>query len=239
MKSILVAALAASLAVSLHAAEVKIIGYQIPGVVETDKSGTYDKIVAKIAADTNSPVNYTSLPAARAEDEFKRGHFDCIFPLDARFWTNSEKGKLINSEPINVAKIYIFSKAGEGPYTSLEPLKGKVVGLRRGFSYGPKTADSGVNFEEVTDDDQNVYKLKMGRISAFMAYVPDMWFWAKDKNQSLPNHDASQPFETHKDAFLCRGGPATEAFIKTFDAGLIKLRNAGELKSMLGETYVP
>ena len=66
-----------------------------------------------------------------------------------------------------------------------------------------------------------------------------MWFWAKEKKQALPNHDPKQPFDVHKDAFLCRDNKATQDFVKGFNAGVVKLRASGELKALLGESYVP
>lgn len=217
-------------------ADVKLGAYVIPGVLETNKSGDYDKILQKIAEAGEVPVNYAVLPAARLEDEFKAGSLDCIFPLDARFWDGSEK---FNTEPINVAKIYLFSKAGDGPYTSLDALKGKTVGVRNGISYGPKAKTTVVKFDAVADDDKNVQKLNAGRIAAFLSFVPDMWFWAKDKKQALPNFDPKQPLDTHKDAFLCRDSKATQDFVKKFNAGVVKLRSSGELKALLGDSYVP
>ena len=230
------ATLAALLLPLTAVADIKLGAYVIPGVLEANKSGDYDKILQKVGEAGGVPVNYAVLPAARLEDEFKAGSLDCIFPLDARFWDGSEK---LNTEPVNIAKIYIFSKAGEGPYTSLDALKGKTVGIRNGISYGPKTKTNAVKLEAVSDDDKNVQKLNAGRIAAFLSFVPDMWFWAKEKKQALPNHDPKQPFDTHKDAFLCRDNKATQDFVKGFNAGVVKLRASGELKALLGESYVP
>ena len=227
----------ASLLVSFTAvAEVKLGAYVIPGVLEVNKSGDYDKILTKVGEAGGVAVNYSVLPAARLEDEFKAGNLDCIFPLDARFWDGKEK---LNSEPVNVAKIYIFSKAGDGPYTNLDALKGKTVGVRNGISYGPKTNTTAVKFDAVSDDDKNVQKLNAGRIAAFLSFVPDMWFWSKEKKMALPNYDPKQPLDTHKDAFLCRDSKSTQDFVKQFNAGVVKLRGSGELKALLGDSYVP
>ena len=110
MKNVFTATvIAAALAFPLHAnAQVKLGAYAIPGVIETNKSGDYDKIIAKIGAVTGNTINYEVLPAAQLESAFRSGKIDCFFPLDARFWDGKEK---LNSEPLNVAKIYIFSKA--------------------------------------------------------------------------------------------------------------------------------
>jgi ABC-type amino acid transport substrate-binding protein len=231
-----VATVAAGTALSAHA-QVRLGAYAIPGVFEADKSGDYDKVLARLAASGGPKLDYVVAPPARLEDDFKAGKLDCIIPLDARFWV--EPGKFVNSEPLNIAKIYIFSRAADGPYTSVAQLKGKKVGARRGMPYGPKFDAAGLTVDLVTEDNLNVQKLLANRIDAFVAYVPDMWQWAADKKQPLPHHDAAKPLETHKDAFLCKDSPAARDFVKAFDAATVKLRGTGELQKMLGASYVP
>lgn len=215
----------------------KLGAYAIPGVFELDKTGSYDKALARVASEAGLSLDYAVLAPGRVEDDFKQHKLDCVIPLDARFWSSAEK--VINSEPLNVAKIYVFSRAGDGPYTSVEQLKGKRVGARRGMPYGPKYDGSGIKAELVNDDGQNVQKLNAKRIDAFLAYVPDMWQWASASKQPLPNHDEQQPFDIHKDAFLCRDTAATREFLKAFDAAVVKIRASGELQRILGSSYVP
>jgi ABC-type amino acid transport substrate-binding protein len=218
-------------------AEPRLGAYAIPGVFEPDKSGNYDKVLAKVAKDSGLKLDYVVLAPGRLETDFKDQKFDCVIPLDARFWSSNDK--TFNSEPLNVAKIYLFSRATEGPYWNLDQVKGKRIGVRRGMPYGPVFDGSGLQAEVVNDDDQNVQKLAANRIDAFLAYVPDMWEWSKEKQRPLPNHDQTKPFETHKDAFLCRDTAETRAFAKTFNDAVIKIRAAGQLQQMLGSSYVP
>jgi ABC-type amino acid transport substrate-binding protein len=213
----------------------KIVALAIPGVFEADKSGDYDKVLAKVAAN-GVTVDYSVIAPGRAEADFKERKFACTMPIDVRFWPGKEK--LVNSEPMNVVKIFLFSRTGEGPYTSLDQLKGKLIGARRGIPYGPKLAASGMTPELVNEDDQNVQKLQAKRIDAFLAYVPDMWFWAKDKKQPLPNHDKDHPVDIHRDALLCHDTPENRAYIKAFDAEVVKLRASGELQKILGPSFV-
>jgi ABC-type amino acid transport substrate-binding protein len=236
MKSIILFAMGLFAWLPAADAEPKLGAYAIPGVFEADKSGTYDKVLAQIAANSGLQLNYAVLAPGRLEADFKSQNFDCIIPLDARFWGD---GKLANSEPLNIAKIYLFSRTGEGPFTSLEQLKGKRIGARRGMPYGPAFDSSGVKAELVNEDDQNVQKLMAKRIDAFLAYVPDMWEWSKNKQQPLPNHDKGKPFETHKDAFLCRDSAETRAFLKAFNEAVIKMRASGQLQQLLGSSHVP
>lgn len=215
----------------------KLGAYAIEGVFEPAKTGVYDKVLTQLSKQSGLALDYAVLAPGRAEEDFKQHKLDCVIPLDSRYWSGA--GNFINTQPLNVAKIYLFSRPTEGPYTSLEQLKGKRIGARRGMPYGPKYASSGVESELVNEDDQNVQKLNAKRIDAFLAYVPDMWQWASDKKQPLPHYDQAHPFDTHADAFLCHDTADTRAFLKVFDAAVVKMRASGELQKLLGSSYVP
>jgi hypothetical protein len=83
------------------AGEVKLGVVGIPGVLEVNKSGDYDKVLARVAAVAGKPFNYVVLPPNRIEAELKSGDIDCLLPMDARYW--KEKGNYVNSEPLNAA----------------------------------------------------------------------------------------------------------------------------------------
>lgn len=231
------ALLGALCALSPAHAELRLAAYAIPGVFAVDKSGDYDKVMARISATSDLKFNYAAIAPDQLEADFKAGKLDCVIPLDARFW--AEPGKFFNSVPLNVAKIYIFSRNDVGPYTSFSQLRGKKVGARQGMPYGPKYEAAELNAELAENDNANVVKLAAGTIDAFVAYVPDMWSWASTKRQPLPNHDRNNPADVHRDAFLCRDTPAAHQFMNAFDAAVIKLRDAGELKQILGRSFVP
>jgi ABC-type amino acid transport substrate-binding protein len=218
------------------AAEVKLGVVAIPGVLEADKSGDYDKVLARVGAVAGKPFKYVVLPPNRIEADLKSGDIDCLLPMDARYW--KEKGNYVNSEPLNVAKSYFFSRQGDGPYTSLDQVKGKTIGIRTGLPYGPKL-DGYTQLAAVASDDQNVQKLNSKRIDVFLAYMPDMSIWAKEKKAALPSYKADTPFDTHRDAFLCRNTPEVQEFLKAFNPAVVKLRDSGELKKLLGDSFVP
>lgn len=221
---------------SVRGAEVNLGAVGIPGLLTQDKSGTYDKILARVGVVRGKPINYIVLSPARAESGLRSGALDCIIPFDHRFFTSAET--LLNSAALNTAKIYLFSRPGEGPYNNLEQLSGKIVGIRRGMPYGPKL-DEKVKTEAVNNDDQNVAKLALRRIDAFLAYVPDMWLWAKKNNTALPNYSVDKPIDIHQDAFLCRDSVETRKFLQSFNKALGTMQKSGELRTLLGEFYVP
>jgi ABC-type amino acid transport substrate-binding protein len=216
-----------------HAAP-KIAALGISGLFAPDKSGDYDKVLAKVAS-SGVEVNYTVFAPARANVEFSSGQYACLAPAIGLPESNE---KLVNSQPLNFVKMYLFSRPGEGPYTSLDQFRGKRLGARRGMGYGRELKNSGVTLEFVNTDDQNVQKLAAKRIDAFLAYVPDMWLWASDKKQPLPNHDKEHPLNIHKDMLLCRDTPEVRAYLKLFDAAIVKMRASGELRKVLGLSYV-
>lgn len=221
---------------TVHAcgSELKFAAYKIPGLFEKDRTGTYDKIISHLSKILDKPIIYEVLPPGQLEYQFQRKKLDCVIPLDRRFWHMN--GNFINSEPLNIAKVYIFSRIGEGPYTRIDQIKDKKIGARIGIPYGPK-ADN-LKLELAQTDDQNVQMLNAKRIDVFLAYFPDMLLWKNTHTLSLPNHSIT-PLDIHNDAFLCKDTPETRKFLTSFNAAVVKIRQSGELKQMLGNVFVP
>jgi len=90
--------------------KVIISAYEIKGVVEQDRSGDYDQVIQKVIRAFGQGVDYRTRPTPRANQEFENKEIDCIFPVDERFYKS--QAKLVNSEPVNIAKVYIYSREG-------------------------------------------------------------------------------------------------------------------------------
>lgn len=215
---------------------IQIVGYEIPGIIERNKKGHYDKVIQKVFEDEKLNVVYTVRPTARANAEFEAKKVDCIFPIDKTFYTSNLQ--LVNSEPINNAKVYIYSREGEGPWHSAEQIKGKRIGFKLGVPLGPKWESSGLKGVGVVHDEQNVDKLNNHRIDAFLAFVPDMTDLLLEKKIKIPSFDQTHPFDIHHDALLCYDNDKTKLFLQQFNQSILKLKKNGELKKLLDHSYV-
>jgi ABC-type amino acid transport substrate-binding protein len=215
---------------------ITVAGFEIPGVMEPKLTGSYDQILVEVFSHLPSKVKYFVIPTARADSLFSDNAVDCVAPMDIRYSKIQEM--VVNSKPINIAKIYIYSRNKEGPWTTLQDIEGKRVGIKNGLWYGPKWSDKKMHVEAVASDEQNIEKLKKGRIDAFLAYVPDMTVLKHDKGIILPNHDPKRPFDIHNDSLLCHKSKRIEKMLKEFDQAISTMRTNGRLKQMLGISFV-
>lgn len=215
---------------------IKVAGFEIPGVMEPKLTGSYDKVLTELFSHLTSKIKYVVMPTARVDAQFSEKSIDCIAPMDIRYSKIQEL--VINSKPINIAKIYIYSRKKEGPWSILQDIEGKRVGIKNGLWYGPKWSDKKMHVEVVASDEQNIEKLRKGRIDAFLAYVPDMTVLKMEKGIILPNHDPKKPFDIHNDSLLCHKSKQTEKMLKEFDQIVATMRASGRLKQLLGISFV-
>ena len=205
----------------------------IPGLHQKDGQGVYDQVISKVAP--NSDVQIDVLPINRAVDIFKTCENCCYSPgnKDPNFYDYDEA--VVETEPMNVAKVFIFSAFNQQPVSDLSNLIGRPVGVRHGMPYGSEILDSDIKFELVNRLHQNFMKLERGRVDAVLAYAPDVFIYLEERGAKYP-YDPSQPAGSHRDGMVCRGVP--DEFIRSFDEGIRELRQSGEIKEILGINYV-
>jgi len=217
-------ALAAALLFSPAAclAETRIVATKLDGVVERNHGGVYDQVFQELKFD------YEVFSPDVALDKFKGNEFDCIFPLDQDFY--GDKSNTVQSVPINIAKIHIFTLKGQ-PITDLDKLKGLRVGMRSGLNYGPKLSYPRFKVEYANSIYINVWKLRSDRIDAIVDFNPDMEDYLNKVGINLV-YDKNAPVIVHRDALLCHDGPKEREFVQRFNKA-VKESDA-KIKKLLG-----
>lgn len=210
-----------------------IIGIEIFGLHQQDAQGAYDRIIRQIlGADIELLVH----PPERASEEFGRCQNCCLSPANKNPEFYDYGNDVVQSHPMNSAKIYIFVDSGSPPVNTLDELKGKRVGIRFGMPYGKSVETSNLDFNIVNKLKQNVLMLDMGRIDAIIAYVPDIYQVFEELNRRPFPHDKANPLEVHRDSLICRG--VDSKLINEFNAGLKTMRENKQLQAILGSSYL-
>ena len=222
LKALAIAAAFSLLSSASCLAQTKIVATKLDGVVERNHSGVYDQVFGELKFD------YEVFSPELALDKFKGNEFDCIFPLDQDFY--GDKSNTVQSTPINLAKIFIFTLKGP-PITDLDKLKGMRVGMRSGLNYGPKLSYPRFKVEFANSIYSNVWKLRSDRIDAIVDFNPDMEDYLKKVSLSLV-YDKNAPVIVHKDALLCHDGPKEREFVQRFNKA-VKESDA-KIKKLLG-----
>jgi len=211
------------------AQDVRIAGYDIPALIQKDGTGEYDQKITNIQTKLSKTWQYKILPPARADKLFDAKALDCIFPYDRNFHPNKQT---INSLPLGIAQAYIYSNAGSSPIVNIKQLQGLRIGARIGMLYGPEFDSLNLHVEYVTTLEQNIDKIKQGRIDAFVAWSPDSD--AAFERKKMPPLPHGEPFVEHNDAILCHDTLKNRAFINNFNQAMLSLKgkmaNASSIK---------
>jgi len=212
-----------------------IYAIEIPGVYQEDKQGAYDKVLKKTRI-LNSLAILKTYPPIRAQLMFKQCTNCCFTPANSLKSFYQFKGDIVETDAINIAKIFIFVKEGQKPIDNLSALSGKNIGARTGMPYGDILINKNLNVHYVDTIEQNIKKLALNRIDAFIAYVPDAYNAFKQLHIKPLPHNKAKPLAIHPDRLVCKG--VTKKLITTFNKNLHKLKQRKQLKALLGHSYI-
>ena len=212
--------------------KLKVALMDIDGLFQADGQGLYDQLLTTAMGLRKPLFSVRILPPKRAFSEFERGHYDCVAPANTSPYFYDLKFSTVLSDALSEAQIFIFTAAGTDPISELKALRGKLVGMRRGFPLGREAEESGLKVMQAESYETSIRELEEGRIVAFLAYKPDIdIIFAKLKMEPLP-HVADKPVATHQDSVLCRGNEAGLKAISIINAGLKEMRKNGSFKAI-------
>ncbi|WP_274687162.1 hypothetical protein [Spartinivicinus poritis] len=203
---------------ALGAEKVDIFAVQIDGLHQADGNGRYDKIISLIK--TEIPFEMKVYPPKRVYSLFDKCLICCVSPVNKNTDFYQYTGdNYLQSQPMNIAKIYIFTKPNTNVISTLSELQTLRVGARSGMPYGKKIANSGINFTFLPTIKNSIIMVLNNRLDAFIAYVPDAYKIFDQLELSPFPHDITNPVSVHEDSILCKKNNSTVELIK--DANVV------------------
>ncbi|MCD9461091.1 transporter substrate-binding domain-containing protein [Marinibactrum halimedae] len=213
---------------SLSVGQVTIYGIEISGLHQKNGEGIYDKIIHE-AVVRPEKVSIIVNPLSRARHFFQKCDNCCISPSNLSYEAeNFSSDGLLQTQPFNLAKAYVFVKPGQPAVSRLTDLQGKRVGVSHGMFYGTAFAQAALSTEAVQKVEQNIKKLQQGRIDVFIAYVPDVYFAFQNLQIEPYPHDVSMPIVTQQESLVCRG--VVPEFIENFNEKIEYLKSVGRIE---------
>ncbi len=148
-----------------------------PYVVQegSNVSGIDTDAIAEAGKRVGVKVTFKILPWVRLEKEIERGaesNVDCAF---AYTQTDARKGFMVfTTAPIKQSILSIYARKDVfANYKGIADIKGKTLGIRRGFKLPPELQamvdKHEVTIEEVNQDDQNFQKLSKSRLDGVLS----------------------------------------------------------------------
>ncbi|MEH6346091.1 MAG: hypothetical protein V7785_13455 [Bermanella sp.] len=218
-------------------ADINILSIAIPGLHQSNEQGAYDKIINQLEY-SEETFQLTVVPPARAKAQFLLCKNCCISPTNMNPNFYDYKPAMVETLPMNIAKIYVFSARNTQAISGgVNAIRNKRVGVRRGLPYGKRFAEAGLNLDIADSLKQNFGKLERNRVDVVVAYIPDAYiFFDEIDTRSYP-HAIDYPLAIHNDSLVCRG--VSNDFIQAFNYHIKHYHASGKLKRILGKAYVP
>lgn len=156
------------------------LSFEEDGIVK----GFFLDVFREVARRAGFEITLTLYPLKRLEVYLQSGEVDGAI---AMVHTKEREEYLVYSPlPIMVSRLLVFVKKGrEFPFTSINDLKGKKIGVIRGWKtenleLEQAIREGTIQVEEVAHYDQNLKKLMVERIDCFISTEQLTWYYANE-----------------------------------------------------------
>lgn len=221
---------------SVTASGIDIIAPGIAGLIQEDKKGVYQFILKEAGKRASLDYQEYFYPQKRALKLFFEKKYPCIYAYTDIAESKLGKDKIKASFPLGGFKQYIFTKAGAPSLTSIQQLKGKVVGGILGDGEQDWFIDfknAEIEYQFVTLIEQNIVKLKKGRIDAMISFMPDAAKW-----QGQLTYQKDKPLFSAFDRMTCHNNLEGRQFINRISPVLKSMKQDGTMRGILGDLYL-
>jgi polar amino acid transport system substrate-binding protein len=194
-------------------------------------AGIYPGLIESAFKHMNVPVSVETKPWKRAIQEIDEGQAGV-----GGIYKNAEREKKYDySDQIFLEKLVIyFNKAHPVNFKEIGDLKGKKVGVLRGWSYGDDFDNARkaneLTAEEVASDDQNFQKLDQGHLDAVVAIN-------ESGNALLPKFKsigyAANPLSQNPTYLTFAKSANKTAVLKQFDQAIKDMKKSGEFQKIV------
>jgi len=191
--------------------------------------GIYPAIIQAAFKHMNVAVTLQPEPWKRALDETDNGKAGI-----GGVYKNADREKKYDfSEKLFTEKIQVFySKTAPVVFSRLDDLKGKKVGVIRGWSYGDDFDNArktgAVIAEDGDSDESNIRKLDAGHLDVVIAVAESgAAIMAKDKNVGV----VATPLTQNATYIAFSKTANMKALLQQFDQALKDMQKTGELKT--------
>ena len=183
---ILIIALLMSVMVGVSNAETFAVGFYSKGTPpwafgeQDPRKGIIDEILEAISAITQDTFIKKHATVARIKRDF--GERYDIEPGSNPAWRPDQQAISVYTDPYYKATgVVVIRKEDNFPVNHVEDLKGKTVGIIRGYIFpGWMPEDGGYIAEEANNDNMLFRKFQAQRFDVFLANIPEAKYYAKE-----------------------------------------------------------
>lgn len=202
--------------------------------VDNKAAGVYPALVAEAFSRMEQPAVLEVLPWKRALHFLDNGRGG----LAGLYMTEERLKRYDYSEPLHTETTLVVQRASAPfPYLGLESLRGRTLGVLRGWSYGDefeKARAAGLfTTEEVEGDAQNFEKLLAGRIDALLAVKESAETYMASSASREKFTVQERPFARNNAYLAFSKESHMREFLDRFNKALAEMRRDGAWDSIL------
>ncbi|BFM13620.1 hypothetical protein R50072_37730 [Simiduia litorea] len=213
----------------------------IPVYIEENKSGpmyeVHQQILGALSAKFNRVFDTTISPPLRAQQNFVAGRAQALMPdfCDANIGV-----PFVHSVPFARVVRYILTPANSPSINSYSALKGKKVGLVRGYAYDLEgKAGEGIELIWTTSQRQTVRMLRNGRLDAIVANLDEVAQIVQSEGGQMPNVDIGHPVLDRSLCYVFHDNQLGRHLALEVSGQIIELRRQGKLADSIGQNHIP
>ncbi len=203
---------------------------------ELPDNGFMTEIVIEAFNRAGHTSDVAFLPWKRAFEGTRDGKYDALFTM----WYREEREEFfLFSDPLPSNELVLLVRAGEdSTFEGYDKLKGKTIGVVRGYAAPPGFEEAKLKVSEARDDEENLRKLLRGRIDMALT------------DRIVAQHIINTKMEGDAESFGWMEPPVhvdvqymvvpkaidnSEELMESFNASLAAMTEDGTLKKIMGK----
>lgn len=206
--------------------------HSMKGLVNVEGNGAYQKLFLSMQEQyTLLPSDFVIQPLKRARKTFRRDIKSCFLSGNI-----SSARPFILSDLLGRVRLHIFTLKHSLSIKSFSDITinqkiGGMLGIEMAYqSVVPKS----VTIKYALSDDINIAKLKLGRISGLLAFLPDL-----SSHLHELNYDPEFILKEGGDRLYCHITKDNHDYVDRVNASLKFLKKSGDYKKIMGSFYLP
>lgn len=208
--------------------------FAVPVHVESAEKGLLIDLVREVARTADIDIQIHVVPPRRAVSGLQTGTYAMLFPaLDVMFPAGAPIVR--SSEAIECKEDFVFTRKGDKLLRTLADLKGKRVGITRGYPYARELSEGNQDFtlEGAVSDESNIGKLVAGHIDAFV--VDEKTGLEEFRRLGMTDrmqYDRHLPVSRQEVYYAFGNSPESPELARRFSEALAQLKRDGRFRSI-------
>ena len=203
---------------------------------ELPDNGFMTEIVVEAFNRSGYESDVSFLPWKRAFEGSRDGKYDALFTM----WYRKEREEFfIFSDPLPSNELVFLVRSGEGgTFEGYDALKGKTVGVVRGYAAPPGFDDANLKVSEARDDEENLRKLLRGRVDMALTDRIVAQHIINTKMESEAGNFGWMEPPVHVDVqymVVPKALDGSAALMTSFNTALAEMTEDGTLKTIMGK----